>query len=156
MTGASVSEERRPIRVLFICVHNSARSIMAEALLRDVGGDEFEALSAGTDARVVNPLTLRVLEEAGVSTAGLSSKPVQPFVGEQFDYVITVCDPAREACPFLPGHHSTLHWSFDDPSEAEGTDEERARVFRRVFEEIRQQVGEFVVRRREPAAEGVG
>jgi arsenate reductase (thioredoxin) len=138
---SDASAERR--RVLFVCVHNSARSLMAEALLRHRGGDRFAAFSAGTEAGGVNPLTLRVLEEAGVPTEGLASKPVGPLVGETFDYVITVCDPAREACPYFPGAARTLHWSFDDPAAAEGDEEARRRVFRRVLGEIDQQIEQF-------------
>jgi arsenate reductase (thioredoxin) len=132
------------LRVLFVCVHNSARSLMAEALLRHRAGDRFAAFSAGTAAGGVNPLTLRVLEEAGVPTDGLASKPVGPLVGEKFDYVVTVCDPAREACPYFPGAAHTLHWSFDDPAAAEGDEEGRLRVFRRVLGEIDQQIEQFV------------
>jgi arsenate reductase (thioredoxin) len=135
------------LRVLFVCVHNSARSLMAEALLRHRGGDRFAAFSAGTEAGGVNPLTLRVLEEAGVATDGLASKPVAPLVGESFDYVITVCDPAREACPYFPGAARTLHWSFDDPAAAEGDEDARLRVFRRVLGEIDQQIEEFAATR---------
>lgn len=151
--GASPDAAWQPISVLFICVHNSARSIMAEALLRHHGGSEFDAQSAGTDAGRVNPLTLRVLAEAGIPTHGLTSKPVKPFVGARFDYVVTVCDPAREACPFFPGQHRTLHWSFDDPAAAEGSEEERLAVFRRVLAEIEGSVGELIrLARSQPAA----
>jgi arsenate reductase len=142
--GASPDVASQPISVLFICVHNSARSIMAEAVLRHHGGADFDAQSAGTDAGRVNPLTLRVLAEAGIPTDGLTSKPVGPLVGGRFDYVVTVCDPAREACPFFPGQHRTLHWSFDDPAAAEGSEEERLAVFRRVLGEIERSVEEFV------------
>lgn len=140
MTG----DRPAPLRVLFICVHNSARSIMAEAVLRHLGGDEFEAVSAGTEAGTVNPLTLRVLAEAGLPTGTLTSKPAERFVGERFDYVITVCDPAREACPYFPGSHRTLHWSFDDPAAAAGTEEGRMAVFRRVLDEVTAAVSAFV------------
>lgn len=132
------------IRVLFVCVHNSARSLMAEALLRHRGHGTFAPLSAGTEAGVVNPLTLRVLSEAGIPIDGLSSKRVHPLVGAQFDYVITVCDPAREACPYFPGAGTTLHWSFDDPAAATGSDEDRLPVFRRVLGEIKTQIDDFV------------
>ncbi len=142
--GASPDVASQPISVLFICVHNSARSIMAEAVLRHHGGADFDAQSAGTDAGRVNPLTLRVLAEAGIPTDGLTSKPVGPLVGRRFDYVVTVCDPAREACPFFPGQHRTLHWSFDDPAAAEGSEEERLAVFRRVLDEVERSVEEFV------------
>jgi arsenate reductase (thioredoxin) len=130
-------------RVLFLCVHNSARSLMAEVLLRHHAGDRFEAFSAGTEATRVNPLTVRALEEAGLSTEGLRSKPMSDFVGQQFDYVITVCDPARQACPVFPGARAMLHWDHEDPSAAEGTDEERLAVFRRVRRAIEGDVRRF-------------
>ena len=132
-----------PIRVLFICTGNSARSIMAEALLRHHGGGRFEVLSAGTDPRGVNPLTLRVLEEAGIDASGARSKSVTEYLGETFDYVVTVCDEARQVCPVFPGVHESLHWGYEDPAEAQGTEEERLAVFRRVFIQIGERVRQF-------------
>ena len=99
---------RPPLRVLFVCTHNSARSIMAEALLRAKGGDAFEVFSAGTEVAEVRPLTLKVLREAGLPTEGLRSKSVQEFMGQKFDYVITVCDTARQNCPVFPGEGQRL------------------------------------------------
>lgn len=132
-----------PMRVLFVCTGNSARSIMAEALLRQHGKDRFEVFSAGTDPRGVNPLTLRVLGDAGIDASWARSKSVQEFVGQPFDYVITVCDQAREACPVFPGAQESLHWGYDDPAEATGSDEERLAVFRRVFTAIGERVRLF-------------
>ena len=132
-----------PIRVLFVCTGNSARSIMAEALLRHHGGDRFEAFSAGTDPRDVNPLTLRVLREAGIDTSGARSKSVHDFLGRSFDYVITVCDQAREACSVFPGAQESMHWGYDDPAAAQGTEEERLAVFRRVFTQLGERVRLF-------------
>jgi arsenate reductase len=129
-----------PIRVLFVCTGNSARSQMAEALLRRLGGPTFEVFSAGTEPKGVNPLTVRVLSEAGIDISGARSKSTGAFLGQPFDYVVTVCDRAREACPYFPGAGRTLHWSFDDPAEATGTDEQRLAVFRRVMGEIRSAV----------------
>ncbi len=126
----------RPIRVLFVCRGNSARSIMAEALLRQLGGPRFEVSSAGTEPSVVNPLTIRALEAAGIGTSGLRSKSVDEFRTASFDYVITVCDTARRACPTFPGDHERLHWGYDDPAEATGADDERYRTFERVMAEI--------------------
>jgi len=133
----------RPMRVLFVCTGNSARSIMAEALLRKHGGDDFEVFSAGTEPRGVNPLTIRVLEEAGLPTAGLQSKSVNEFLGSHFDHVITMCDEARQSCPVFPGSHESLHWGYEDPAEATGTDEERLAVFRHVFTQIGLRTNEF-------------
>jgi arsenate reductase (thioredoxin) len=146
----------RPIRVLFVCTHNSARSIMAEALLRHHGGADFEVYSAGTEPGQVRPLTLRVLAESGLDTAGLRSKSVAEFLGQPLDYVITVCDQARQACPVFPGNHESLHWDYEDPSAAQGSDEERMAVFRRVCTQISSRVAQFaVIARRARAGEPV-
>jgi arsenate reductase len=138
------SPSDRPIRVLFVCTHNSARSQMAEVLLRRKGGGTFEVHSAGTEPAVVNPLTIRVLEDAGFETAGLRSKSVTEYLGQSFDYVITVCDQARQTCPVFPGSGESMHWGYEDPSEATGTEEERLEVFRRVFTQMGERIGVFV------------
>ena len=138
-----VVQQDRPIRVLFVCTGNSARSLMAEALLRHHGGDRFEVQSAGTEPRGVNPLTLRVLAEAGIDASWARSKSVDEFLGQSFDYVVTVCDQARQVCPVFPGVHDALHWGYDDPAEATGTEEERLAVFRRVFIQIGERVRQF-------------
>jgi arsenate reductase len=138
-----VSGPVAPIRVLFVCTGNSARSIMAEALLRVHGGDRFDVSSAGTEPRGVNPLTVRVLDEAGIDASWARSKSVEEFLGESFDYVITVCDQARRSCPVFPGVHESLHWGYEDPAEATGTDEERLAVFRRVFTALGERVQLF-------------
>ena len=144
--------ERDPIRVLFVCTGNSARSIMAEALLRHHGGDAFEVYSAGTEPRGINPLTLRVLAEAGIDAAWARSKSVDAFLGQSFDYVVTVCDQARQVCPVFPGVHDSLHWGYEDPAAAEGTEEERLAVFRRVFIQLGERIRQFAtVTRRQPA-----
>jgi arsenate reductase len=133
-----------PIRVLFVCTGNSARSIMAEALLRQEGGAAFEVYSAGTEPRGVNPLTVRTLETAGLDASWARSKSVTEFLGQPFDYVITVCDQARQSCPVFPGVHESLHWGYEDPAEAEGTEEERLEVFRRVFIGLGQRIAMFI------------
>jgi arsenate reductase len=135
----------RPIRVLFVCTGNSARSIMAEALLRHHGGDEFEVHSAGTEPRGVNPLTLKVLADAGIDASSARSKSVDEYLGQEFDYVVTVCDQARQVCPVFPGVHESLHWGYEDPAEAAGSEEERLAVFRRVFIQIGERVRQFAV-----------
>ena len=132
-------------RVLFLCTHNSARSQMAEGLLRHLGGDRFEAMSAGTEATRVRPLAIRAMEEVGVDISGQESETLDRYLGEPFDHVITVCDEANEACPFFPGAKSRLHWSFEDPSRAEGTEEERLAVFRSVRDRIRDRIEEDLV-----------
>ena len=131
------------ISVLFVCTHNSARSIMAEALLREKGGSTYAAYSAGTEVAHVRPLTLQVLREAGLPTDGLRSKSVDEFMGRRFDYVITVCDSARQSCPVFPGEGERFHWGYDDPSAAEGTEAERLEAFRRVFTAISQRIDLF-------------
>jgi arsenate reductase len=142
------------IRVLFVCTGNSARSIMAEALLRQHGGNRFEVFSAGTEPRGVNPLTIRVLEEAGVDASRARSKSVQEYLGQPFDYVITVCDQAREACPVFPGGAESLHWGYEDPAEAAGSDEERLAVFRRVFTALGERIELFATVAVPAASEG--
>ena len=124
-------------RVLFLCTHNSARSQMAEGLLRYLARDRFEAHSAGTEATHVRPLAIRAMDEIGVDISGQESKTLERYLGEPFDYVITVCDDANEACPFFPGAKSRLHWSLPDPSAAKGSEEERLAVFRSVRDGIR-------------------
>ena len=146
-----------PIRVLFVCTGNSARSIMAEALLRRHGSDRFEVHSAGTDPRGVNPLTLRVLADAGIDASWARSKSVNEFLGQRFDYVITVCDQARQVCPVFPGVHESLHWGYEDPAEATGTEEERLRVFNRVFIAMGERVQQFAaIAKRAAALETIG
>jgi arsenate reductase len=127
-------------RVLFLCTHNSARSQMAEGMLRNLAGDRFEAFSAGTEATHVRPLAIRAMEEIGVDIASRESKTLDRYLGEPFDYVITVCDDANEACPFFPGARERLHWSFEDPSKAKGSEEERLAVFRRVRDGLLEQI----------------
>lgn len=130
---------------------------MAEALLRKAGDDDFEVFSAGTHPRGVNPLTKRVLHDAGLPTEDLRSKSVSEFLGQKFDYVITVCDQAREACPVFPGSHESLHWGYDDPAEATGTEDERLAAFRSVFTQMGMRINEFtVIARRVDAGEPVG
>jgi len=131
-------------RVLFLCTGNSCRSQMAEGWLRELGGDEFDAESAGTNPTRLNPTAIRVMAEAGIDITGQFSKSADEMNGRQFDFVVTVCDRAREACPVFPHDATKLHWSFEDPAEATGTEEERLDVFRRVRDEIAQRIREFL------------
>ena len=110
---------------------------MAEGLLKHFAGERFEAMSAGTEATHVRPQAIRAMEEIGMDISGQESKTLDRYLEEPFDYVITVCDDANEACPFFPGAQSRLHWSFEDPSRAEGSEEERLEIFRRVRDRIR-------------------
>jgi len=127
-------------RVLFLCTHNSARSQMAEAWLRAMAGDRYETASAGTEATRVHPLAVRAMAEVGIDLSRHASKTLERFLGDRWDWIITVCDAANEACPVFPGAARRLHWSFDDPSRATGTDEARLAVFRRIREEIREEL----------------
>jgi len=133
-----------PIRVIFVCTGNSARSQMAEALLRRDGGPAFEVVSAGVSPRGVHPMTIRALEKVGIDITGARSKPVGEFLGQRFDYVITVCDRARATCPVFPGGSVTLHWGVDDPAEATGSDEERQRAFDGALKELAVRIHTFL------------
>jgi arsenate reductase len=130
----------RPTRVLFVCTHNSARSQMAEGFLNALGGDRFEALSAGTEARGIHPLAIQAMAEEGIDVAMHESKTVDRFLTQPFDLVITVCDDAAEACPVFPGAAKRMHWSFPDPSKATGDDEERYAAFANVRDAIRERI----------------
>jgi arsenate reductase len=124
-------------RVLFLCTHNSARSQMAEGWLRRLAGDRYEVASAGTEATRVHPLAARAMGEVGVDLAGHASKTLDRFTTESWDWVITVCDAANERCPLFVGPARRVHWSFEDPSQAGGSQEERLATFRRVRDLIR-------------------
>ena len=128
------------IKVLFVCTHNSARSQMAEGLLRHLADDRFEVMSAGTEATHLRPLAVRAMDELGIDISGQESKTLERYLGETFDYVITVCDDANEACPVFPGARRRLHWSFEDPAQATGSEEERRRVFQSVRDQIRERI----------------
>ena len=127
-------------RVLFLCTHNAARSQMAEALLRHLAGDRFEAYSAGTEATYVRPLAVRAMAELGIDISGQESKTLNRYLGDPFDAVITVCDQANEACPVFFGARERLHWSFPDPSRATGSEDEQLAVYRSVRDAIRERV----------------
>ena len=129
-------------RVLFICTHNSARSQMAEGVLRYLAGDRFEVFSAGTEATQVRPQAIQVMAELGIDISGQSSKTLQRYLNQPFDEVITVCDTAAETCPVFPGATHRRHWSFEDPSQATGSQEAQLAVYRRVRDQIRAQIEE--------------
>ena len=139
-----MSTQTGKTRVLFLCTGNSCRSQMAEGLLRELAGNDFEISSAGISPTRVNPMAVRVMAEAAVDITSQRSKSVDEMIGKEFDYVITVCDNAREACPVFPAAAKQLHWSFEDPAEATGTEEERVAVFRHVRDAISERLGDFV------------
>ena len=120
----------RPLRILFLCTHNRARSQLAEGFARYLAGDQVEVYSAGNQPSEVHPLTIEVLEEMGLDTSRLYSKSMDEFCGRQFDYIITTCDKVRESCPTFPGDPHQIHWSFPDPSAAAGDEEAQRRAFR--------------------------
>ncbi len=121
---------------------------MAEGLVRHLASERFEAHSAGTEATHVRPLAIRAMDEIGIDVSDQESKTLDRYLGERFDYVITVCDEANEACPFFPGANNRLHWSFEDPSQATGSEEERLKVFQRVRDEIRERIEQELVNQR--------
>jgi ArsR family transcriptional regulator, arsenate/arsenite/antimonite-responsive transcriptional repressor / arsenate reductase (thioredoxin) len=125
----------RPLRVLFLCTHNSARSQMAEAILCQMGGDQVEAFSAGSLPTEVHPEALVALHEIGVDTTGLSAKSMEQFIGEPLDYIITVCDRVRDICPSFPGDPAQAHWSIADPAVVEDP-ERRDKAFHEVLNEL--------------------
>jgi arsenate reductase (thioredoxin) len=133
-----------PIRVLFVCTHNSARSQIAEALLQRYGGDDFAVSSAGTEATRVNPLAIQVLDEVGIDWTQARSKVIGEFLDQQFDYVITVCDRARATCPVFPGSTNSLHWGLDDPSDVDGTDAHKLEAFRRTQVDVAARLRPFI------------
>ena len=131
-------------RVLILCTGNSCRSQMAEGLLRNLAGDRFEAFSAGTQPTQVNPRAIKAMNELGIDISNHKSQSVENFLDQEFHYVITVCDAARETCPVFPNSKASLHWSFEDPAEATGNEEEVMSVFRKVRDEIRKRLREFI------------
>jgi len=124
-------------RVLILCTGNSARSQMAEGLLRHDAGNRFEVFSAGTKPTQVRPEAIAVMQELGIDISSQRSKSVDEFVGQNFAYVVTVCDNAKETCPVFPAATTRLHWSFDDPAAVEGSEQQRLAAFRRVRDELR-------------------
>ena len=146
-TGTQVEDTNpagRKLRVIFVCTGNSARSQMAEAILRHEAGDRFEVVSAGVDPRGVHPLAIEALARVGIDISDATSKSVGMFLGQRFDYVITLCDRARATCPVFPGGGETLHWGLDDPAEATGTPEERAAAFDRALTEVSGRLHRFI------------
>ena len=142
--------EAKPLNVLFLCTHNSARSILAEALLNHIGHGKFKAFSAGSspaENQTPNPMAIATLEKAGVSTIGLTSKSWDVFAtpdAPHMDLVITVCDNAAgEVCPFWPGQPATAHWGYPDPSEAEGDDAKKLEAFRQTMYAIKRRIDIF-------------
>jgi arsenate reductase len=134
-----------PIRILVLCTGNSCRSILAEALFRELGGGWIAVQSAGSrPAGEVNPMTIRVLDEAGIKHDWARSKSMTEFLDKRFEHVITVCDQAAEACPVFPGRAMRTHWSIPDPAEATGTEEEQLEVYRATMANLRERIASFL------------
>ncbi len=131
-------------RVLVLCTGNSARSQMGEGLFRAEGGAGYEVSSAGTRPSQVRPEAIAVMREIGIDISGHHSKSVDEFAGQRFDYVVTVCDNARDSCPVFPGAVKRIHWSFEDPAAVEGSETERLAAFRRIRDQIHERVKAFV------------
>jgi arsenate reductase len=131
-------------RILFLCTGNSARSQMAEGLLRHEAGDRFEVFSAGTHPSLVRPEAIAVMNEIGIDISGHRSKSVDEFTTQKLDTVITVCDNAKESCPVFPGGTRRLHWPFEDPALVQGTDEQRKDAFRKIRDRIHGRIMVFL------------
>ena len=132
-------------RVLFLCTGNSARSQMAEAFLCKYGGDQFEVHSAGLDPTVINPYTVKVLEEIGIDTSDQYAKSLETYLGKvHFSYLITVCSNAEERCPIFPGMGTRIHWPFEDPAAFQGTDEEKTEKFREIRNQIEEKIKDWI------------
>jgi arsenate reductase len=131
-------------KVLFLCTGNSVRSQMAEGLMRSLGAKEWEVKSAGVLSSFVHPLAIQVMKEIGIEISHQTSKSVDEFLNEGFDYIITLCDYAAMSCPTFPGQAKRLHWPFEDPAAAVGTINQRLVVFRKIRDEIRNKIEEFL------------
>ena len=131
--------------ILFICTGNSARSVMAEVLMNELGKGRYEAFSAGAcPSGEVNPLTIETLKAHGHAVDGLRSKPLDEFLNMELDVVVTVCDNARESCPVWPQNTTVLHWSFNDPATFEGSREEKLEFFEKIYKQIKEKIERFL------------
>lgn len=136
------------LKVLILCTGNSARSQMAEGLLRHHGGADYEVYSAGVEPSFVRPEAIAVMQDIGIDISGHRSKSVDEFLGQEFDYIITVCDNAKEHCPIFPGKAQRIHWSFDDPSAVQGDEATRLASFARVRDGIEEKLKSFIAENR--------
>src|SRR5579859_5720933 len=147
LVGGETMEMRR---VLFLCTHNSARSQMAEGWLRSRYGDRFEVHSAGTEATQVRPLAIRAMAEAGIDISNQVSKTLERYLGQPWEYVVTVCDQVNQACPIFLGGRHRLHWSLPDPSQATGSEEQQLAVYRQVRDDLRTRIDDFAAQASRP------
>jgi arsenate reductase len=132
------------IRVLFLCTENACRSQMAEGYLRHLGAAQFEVFSAGIKPTKVNSLTIKVMREVGIDVSSQKSKSVKEVMDKSFDYVITVCDSARQSCPVFPGNFKKIHWELEDPARAQGAEKEKLLIFREVRNQIKENIVRFI------------
>jgi arsenate reductase (thioredoxin) len=130
-------------KVLFLCTGNSCRSQMAEGYLRHFAGEKYEVYSAGLEPSKVNPNAIRVMKEDNVDISSFTSEDIKTFLNEDFDYIITVCDNAKESCPYFPANVKRIHWSFEDPADATGSEEKVLTVFRKVRDQIKKKIIDF-------------
>jgi arsenate reductase len=130
-------------RVLILCTANSARSQMAEGLLRYLAGDSLEVFSAGAKPSVVNPFAIQAMQQRGIDISQHRSKHLNEFLNEEFEYVVTVCDAAAETCPVFPGKAQRVHWSFPDPAAVEGSDEDKLASFIQVRDSLEKTLGDW-------------
>jgi arsenate reductase (thioredoxin) len=131
-------------KVLFLCTGNSVRSQMAEGLMRSLGLSQWEIKSAGVIQSYVHPMAIQVMEEIGIDISKQDSKSMDQFLNEEFDYIITLCDHAAKFCPAFPGQGIRLHWPLDDPAAAIGTTEQRLTIFRKIRDQIKRKIAEFL------------
>ena len=134
----------KKLQVLVLCTANSARSQMGEGLLRAMAGDKVNVFSAGTHPSVVNPYAIRAMEEAGIDISGHTSKSLDIYLDQEFDYVITVCDNAAKNCPYFPGNVKRIHWGLQDPADVEGSDAEKLAAFGRARDQLKQHFTEWL------------
>ncbi len=134
-------------KVLFLCTGNSCRSQMAEGFLKHIAADKFEIFSAGVKPTMINPIVIKVMAEVGVDISKQRSKSVMEFINQKFDYVITVCNKAKQTCPVFPGKYEKIHWDIEDPAEAQGNEKEKLRVFRKIRDKIQKNILQFTAQK---------
>jgi len=131
-------------KILFLCTGNSCRSQMGEGFMRHMAGNKFEVFSAGVEPTQVNPYAIKVMAEAGIDISSHQSKSVDEFLEQEFDYVITVCNHAKQICPVFPGQYERIHWDIEDPADAKGSEQEKLAFFRKIRDEIKEKCLEFL------------
>ena len=131
-------------KILFLCTGNSCRSQMGEGFMRHMAGNKFEVFSAGVEPTQVNPYAIKVMAEAGIDISSHKSKSVDEFLEQEFDYVITVCNHAKQICPVFPGQYERIHWDIEDPADAKGSEQEKLAFFRKIRDEIKEKCLEFL------------